>query len=541
MPGPRALGRWKDHLARSLEKLKMSNGPISGCGCCHMNRRKFLAGCATCAAGALGLNALGTRRIVAAESAVRPRVRLVFTHIPSTGPIWPNIGYDFEKRKAELTKKLVRKCSNIDFLPVTAQNAGEANKILENDKEVDGYLVYMVGIWTGAAQAIAAAKRPTIFADDLYGGSGEFLIANAAARRAGLPVVGVSSHDVDDVVHAARCFEELKKPNGSVADFLAACDKTRRKDFGKPGSMKCKEDSFKTNNPAEVVKSLRESTLLIVGNRHDQLIKTIGETFGTRVLPIEFKELDDLYLQANQDEAAEWADRWMKAAKKIVEPTREEIVKCGAMYLAMQTLLKNHNAQGISINCLGGFYGGHIKAYPCLGFAQLNDDGLVGACESDYVSTISMLTMNYLTGRPGYISDPVIDTAKNQIIYAHCVAPTKVFGPQGLSNPYHIRSHSEDRKGAVVRSLMPLGYMTTTVEFHPIRKEVIFHQAKAVDNIDEDKACRTKLAAEPKGDIDKLMTEWDQWGWHRVTVYGDAKGPVEELAKVLNMKMVYEA
>src|SRR5574337_693990 len=34
-------------------------------------------------------------------------------------------------------------------------------------------------------------------------------------------------------------------------------------------------------------------------------------------------------------------------------------------------------------------------------------------------------------GRPGYISDPVIDTSKNQIIYAHCVAPTKVFGPGG--------------------------------------------------------------------------------------------------------------
>ena len=24
-----------------------------------------------------------------------------------------------------------------------------------------------------------------------------------------------------------------------------------------------------------------------------------------------------------------------------------------------------------------------------------------------------------------------------------------------------------------------------------------------------------------KGDLDKLMTFWDQWGWHRVTFFGD--------------------
>jgi hypothetical protein len=95
-----------------------------------------------------------------------------------------------------------------------------------------------------------------------------------------------------------------------------------------------------------------------------------------------------------------------------------------------------------------------------------------------------MLLMSYLVGRPGFISDPVIDTAKNQIIYAHCVAPTKVFGPDGPSNPFHIRSHSEDRKGACDRSLMPLGEMTTTVEFDAAKKQVIFHQGKTVENVD---------------------------------------------------------
>ena len=82
-------------------------------------------------------------------------------------------------------------------------------------------------------------------------------------------------------------------------------------------------------------------------------------------------------------------------------------------------------------------------------------------------------------GRPGYISDPVIDTSKRQIIYAHCVAPNKVFGPEGETNPFRIMTHSEDRNGASVRSILPVNYMTTTLEIDNDKKEILFHQAVA--------------------------------------------------------------
>lgn len=240
-------------------------------------------------------------------------------------------------------------------------------------------------------------------------------------------------------------------------------------------------------------------------------------------------------------EARKWADRWIHEAEKVVELSREEIEKSGAMYLAMNDLMLQHKAQAIAINCLGGFYGGKMTAYPCLGFFQLNNDGYVGACEADMCSTTTMLMMSYLLGQPGYISDPVIDTSKNQIIYAHCVAPNKVFGTEAPTNAYHIRSHSEDRKRAAVRSLMPLGEMTTTIKLDPRKQQVIFHQGKTVANIDEDKACRTKLAVEVRGDINKLLSYWDKWGWHRVTFFGDLKRPVTQIASLLGYEVVEEA
>jgi hypothetical protein len=62
-----------------------------------------------------------------------------------------------------------------------------------------------------------------------------------------------------------------------------------------------------------------------------------------------------------------------------------------------------------------------------------------------------------------------------------------------------------------------------------------------VANDPDDRACRTKLCAEPLGDIEKLFAQWDQWGWHRVTAYGDLKEPVQALAAALGWTVVPEA
>jgi len=55
----------------------------TGCACCTVNRRHFLASCGTCAAGLAGLSVLRPKPLLAAKSARKPRVRVVFSHIPA--------------------------------------------------------------------------------------------------------------------------------------------------------------------------------------------------------------------------------------------------------------------------------------------------------------------------------------------------------------------------------------------------------------------------------------------------------------------------
>jgi L-fucose isomerase-like protein len=255
---------------------------------------------------------------------------------------------------------------------------------------------------------------------------------------------------------------------------------------------------------------------------------------------IDFKELSSAYDTAEKGAAREFADRWMTLAEKVVEPSRDEIENAGRMYVAMQKLLEKHRAQGISINCLGGFYEGHLKAFPCVGFSEFNNQGLVGGCEADQMSALTMRVMTDLTGRPGFISDPVVDTSSNSIIYAHCVAMTQPFGVTGQAAPYRIRNHSEDRKGAAIQAFLPTGYMTTTLEINPVTKQMLLHRAKAVANNPSDMACRTKLEAVVKGDIEKLTENW-RMGWHRVTFYGDLAECAKELGARWNLEVIEEA
>jgi hypothetical protein len=478
----------------------------------------------------------------------RPKVRLIFCEAPNDRPIWPNIGYDFEARRGKLLELLQQGCPEVEFLPVAIGGVGspgarlEAEELLKRDAEVDGYLAWILGLtWQGAPLLLSTSGKPTLLVDDLYAGCGEFLTQLPTAMRSEHPVEWVSSGRLEDVVESARSFALLSDPEKNATDFVNACRAARRGNTKKPGAMRCRSDNVAAPDWKEALARLSASPILVVGGGNNEAFReAAAETLGVKLVPVSFQEMSAAYDGAEEKTGAAFAERWMHEAQEVVEPSREEIARSGRMHAAMETLMRRHDARGITVNCLGGFYGGHLKAYPCLGFSQLNNDGFVGGCEADQMSALTMMVGTTLFGRPGFISDPVIDTSRHEIIYAHCVAPTRVFGPEGSSNPYRLRDHSEDRKGASLQSLMPSDYLTTTLEINPASKSVLMHQARTTRNVDEDKACRTKLAGELVGDIEKLTENWG-WGWHRVTFYGDLKPHMQEFCERFGFKLIEEA
>jgi hypothetical protein len=518
---------------------------LTGCAAHGMSRRRFLGSCAACA-GAAGLMTAPSwlkGAVPAASGNGKLKVRILYAlHAPvQDRPDWPNVGFDFRPVMENSNTELARRFPGITFIPTMATGPEQAQKVLEEDKAapVDGYLVFQMNCWNQVAQTMATAGKPVLYADFPYAGSGGFLVYTAAFLRQGARNVGfVSSSRMEDLVEAVRCFEQAGA-GGAGFDFAAATAQVRTSRTPGPWDLTVKADRLETLPTAETVRRMKAAKLLAV---RDDKFGPPTTVMGVPVAQIPFSEVNQAWAAADKDEARVIADRWMKTAAVVEGVSRDELINSAAMYLGMKAVLKKSAAHGLTMNCLGGFYGGHIHAYPCLGFHELNNEGLVGGCECDVPSAAAMTALGIMTkGRPGFISDPVMDTSERHIIYAHCVASNRVFGPRGPANPYQILTHSEDRKGASIRSLLPPGYMTTTVELSEARKEILFHRGKAVGNDPNDRACRTKLVAEPVGDFEKLFTMWDKWGWHRVTFYGDLKDPVYALAEAIGWKVVEEA
>jgi len=473
----------------------------------------------------------------------KTRIRVIYSlHAPVQGqPDWPNVGFDFNPAMNNINSTLAKNFPDFEFLPDLAKGELEAAKIVAMDipQKIDGYIVYQMNCWNQVVQTIAKTGKPVLYVDFQFGGSGGFLVYTSAFLRNNSQNVGfVASSRMEDLLAAVACFRKAGA-QAPASGFAAEVAKVRIGSTKTPGAFNLTADNITSLSPRETISRLAHSRILAV---RDQNSAKSDPVMGIPLEYIPFSEVNKAWSSADKNEAAAVADKWKKGALEVVGVTDETLLTSAAMYLGMKSVLKQHGANAITVNCLGGFYGGHIHAYPCLGFHELNNEGLIGACECDVRSTATMLAFSTMTnGRPGYISDPVIDTSKRQIIYAHCVASNKVFGPQGQTNPFRIMTHSEDRSGASVRSILPVNYKTTTLEIDQQKKEILFHQAIALDNDPDDRACRTKICAEPVGDIEKLFSMWDRWGWHRVTFYGDLKEPVYAFADEIGWKVIEEA
>jgi len=513
------------------------HGSCLGCSRA-ISRRGFVKGCGAALAAGCGLGPVRS----GADEAKQNKIRIGLVFLARVRNSWPYPGFDVEGRRQEILNLLKDGCPGVEFIPVMVHHPDDVKKAVALKDQVDGYLVHVTTLsWslTGAITQIAQLGKPALVVDEYLGGSGAFLIGYSRTHRQGIPLAAVSATDPSDLVTVARQFAGIKKPGTTPATFARQCWEVYRKTFPGAGEMKCPDDPVSLTDIGECLKRFKDSRFLIVGRGRPGQVQ---DFLGAKGIYAGFEELKALYDKVDPEKAAHWAARWSNDAEKVVEPKPEPINKGAAVYLAILELLKKHDTDSITMNCLGGFSAGRLPAYPCLGFMQILNDGGQGVCEAMPDDTLSMMMARLLTGRPGYVSDPVLDTSKRQIVYAHCVGTTKVFGPEGESNKYRIRTlHNRDPRGACIQSFMPSGYMTTSFRTNFARKKMVIHQAKSVGNLDSKRGCRTQLIGEVHGDIGKLFDQWDLFGWHRVTVFGDVKEPLIEFGKGLGLEIVEEA
>ena len=242
-------------------------------------------------------------------------------------------------------------------------------------------------------------------------------------------------------------------------------------------------------------------------------------------------------LKAAEAEAQEY---WISQATQIVEPTPPEIINSARMFLGVRDLMIQEKAQAIcSTHCMGNPRG-------CLTFSKLNDLGFVGACEGDIDSTLTMLIFGYAFHVPGFISDPVIDTAKNAMVHFHCTCATKMDGPNGKRLPFRIRTQTDSRGGVAVEAENRVGQAVTCAKLVNL-DTMLMVPGKIIETSRSPLACRTQFT-QSVPDARRLFLNWGagiiKAGvmplLHRAVFYGDYMRPMQDLGDLMGFRVLEE-
>jgi hypothetical protein len=294
--------------------------------------------------------------------------------------------------------------------------------------------------------------------------------------------------------------------------------------------------------PFRAIHHLREAKILNLTTRSfDKYADAMKQKFGTEIKRIELNQVIDAYRAVSEADARAETERWIKGARKVVEPSREDIFKSCKLALALEDLLNQEEATVMTVDCYGTMWDKTIKlpAYPCVGFARLNNIGLGGICESDLACAITHILFQGLTGRPGFISDPTLDVSRDSIILAHCLGTTQMDGPAGTAAPYKLRTVMERREGVVPQVFMRIGQKVTQAKLIGT-DSLLYFTGEIIDAPDLDRGCRTKITVKVDGDAEQLWKNWTS-GLHRQTCYGDITRELEYFCRFMEIKLVNEA
>jgi len=266
--------------------------------------------------------------------------------------------------------------------------------------------------------------------------------------------------------------------------------------------------------------------------------------FGTEIQPVGLDRMVALYNSISDKDARAETDRWTSGASLIVEPPAGDIFKSCKLALAFEKLLDEEDATVMTVDCYGTMWDKTIKlpAYPCLGFARLNNLGFGGICESDLRCAVTHIIFQGLVGRPGFVSDPTVDSSKGSIILAHCMGTPKMAGPGAPAAPYKIRTVMERQEGVVPQVEMRVGQKVTQAVLARL-DTLRYFTGEIIESpvgLEADRGCRTKIDVRVDGDITKLWQNWTA-GLHRQTVYGDITQELGYFCRFKDIAMVNEA
>jgi len=238
------------------------------------------------------------------------------------------------------------------------------------------------------------------------------------------------------------------------------------------------------------------------------------------IINIGYEKLKDLIGKAMKDEeyvkkAEKLAENYLADPDVELKTDKKFVVNAFLLYLVFKDLLREYDADTITVNlCLWDIIP-IAKTTACLTLSVLNDEGYMAFCESDFVVIPAGILLHFISGKPVFLVDPTLPH-DGLVTVAHCTAPRKMDGEH--LEPAVILTHYESDYGAAPKVEMRKGQIVSVIDPDFRGKSWIGFKGTIIDTPFYP-ICRSQLDLKIHGDWKLLLKEMK--GFHWILCYGD--------------------
>lgn len=284
------------------------------------------------------------------------------------------------------------------------------------------------------------------------------------------------------------------------------------KDNNLDGEVIHGSNEYIINRIKELTKTLVKYRYGVIGKPSDWLIASnVNYNNALRIHNIELVDISidlvkDYYFKSDNDSDFKFNFK------------EEEVDKALRLHKALSKIKEEYNLDGLTIRCFDLL--NELKTTSCLSLSLLNKEGIIGTCEGDIPSMISMHILNKISAQPGFQANPSrIDIENKKMVLAHCTLPLN------MTKSYKLNTHFESGIGVAIKGYLKEDKITI-FKLSKNLKDYFVTTGNITKNLEESNLCRTQIEISVDHNIEYFLNR--PYGNHHIIIYGDYEEQIKE-------------
>ena len=225
-----------------------------------------------------------------------------------------------------------------------------------------------------------------------------------------------------------------------------------------------------------------------------------------------------------------------KLAKNDRIPKEYSAADCEKAHRVYQKLIKDYGVNAFTVNCLESTVHTSCHTTSCFALSQLNDEGVIAACEADATTLMDMLITSYASGNPSFMLNPYLFPMDNKLFVSHCTSPTRRSYENDETDEFNAYAYFEMRTLPCGLQIMKQpGPVTVTGISHDKLDRMVIVRGNLIRNT-AFPSCRTQVVIDVPGGVKKLAENYE--GRHWAMVYGDHSESIANANAMLGIESV---